>query len=219
MPHQAVLFDLDGTLADTLMDIAYCMNHVLGQFNLPGHAVPVYRNFVGDGVRLLVERALPPGQKHRTEQVLEVYLPYLIEHGADNAELYPGIANLLDSLTARGIALAVCSNKPHASTVDVVGKLMGDWSFAVVQGHTEPFEKKPAPDMALHICKQIGVEPADCLFVGDSDVDMQTAANAGMIGVGVAWGFRGAAEVRTAGAGHLIDQPMDLMSLLDGPGR
>ncbi len=214
MSTQAVLFDLDGTLADTLSDIAICMNHVLGQFNLPGHAVPVYRNFVGDGVRLLVERALPPGQKHRTDEVLKVYLPHLIEHGADNAELYPGIANLLDSLVARDLAIAVCSNKPHASTVDVVDKLMGDWSFALVQGHTEPFEKKPSPDMPLHICRQIDIDPADCLFVGDSNVDMQTAINAGMVGVGVGWGFRGADEVRTAGARHVIDQPMELIQLL-----
>ncbi len=211
----AVLFDLDGTLADTLDDIAFACNRILRQFGLPTHGREAYRYFVGEGVRRLIERAVPDGRADLVEPVLAEYLPYLIAHGADRATLYPGVAEMLDALAQRKVTMAVLSNKPHDSVTEVVAKLADRWRFDAVRGQRDPEPRKPDPTVALRIADQVNVAPGDCYFVGDTRVDMETATNAGMVGVGCLWGFRDRAELEHHGAKAIIAEPMQLLDVID----
>ena len=210
----AVIFDLDGTLADTLDDIAFALNRTLERFGLPTHPRDAYRYFVGDGVRVLIERAVPADRADLVEPILAEYLPYLVEHGADQATLYPGIADLLDALTARGIPFAVLSNKPHESTVEVVKKLADRWTFAAVRGQRDSEPRKPDPTIALDIARQLNVASANCFFVGDTRVDMETAVAAGMFAVGCLWGFRDREELEQFGAKAIIEHPVELLDVI-----
>ncbi len=213
-PVRAVLFDLDGTLADTLFDIADAMNRMLTQYGLPAHSENDYRHFVGDGVRQLIERALPTDRTDLLEPILAAYLPYLAEHGADHATLYPGIAEMLDALVKMEIPIAVCSNKVHDATRLCIDKLCAPWNFAEVRGATDGIPKKPDPQVALEIAGLLDAAAGDCLFVGDTNTDMKTANNAGMFAVGCTWGFRDRAELLETGALAIIDEPMQLMQLI-----
>ncbi len=213
---KAVLFDLDGTLADTLADIAFAMNRTLKSFDQPTHPIDAYRYFVGDGVRTLIERALADDQQHLVQPVLDVYMPYLMEHGADRAALYPGIAQMLDTLVEREVPIAVLSNKPHASACEVVMALASQWNWAVVRGQLDSEPHKPDPTGALAVAKKLNIEPADCFFVGDTRVDMETAVNAGMFGVGCTWGFRDREELEEYGAKVIIDTPKQLIDVVCG---
>lgn len=215
-PAGAVLFDLDGTLADTLFDIADAMNRMLAQHGQPTHELDAYRHFVGDGVRLLVERALPGDQQALVEPILAEYLPHLAEHGADHAALYPRIADMLDGLVERGLPIAVLSNKPDDATRLCIEKLCSRWTFSQVRGQIDGIPKKPEPNVALEIAESLGVAAGDCLFVGDTRTDMETANNAGMFAVGCTWGFRDRAELIEYGAHAIIDEPMQLMQLVVG---
>jgi len=214
----AIIFDLDGTLADTLHGIARTLNRVLDQFGLPSHPPEAYRRFVGNGVHKLVERALPPDQAHRTDEVLAVYRPLLHEHGAALSTVYAGIEPMLDALAQRRIPLAVLSNKPHDATVDVVNKLLGAGRFAEVRGHVEGRPVKPDPTVPRELLDRLDADPARSFYVGDSDVDVQTARNTGMVSVGVAWGLRGRAELEAEGADHVIDAAAELLNLVDHHG-
>lgn len=215
MPIRAIIFDLDGTLADTLDGIVDSLNSVLGEFGLPTHERDAYRRFIGDGVHKLVERALPDGKHHLAGDVLERYLPVLMTHGGEASRPYEGTDRLLDALTRSGTPFSVLSNKPHEPTVDVVARLFGGWRFAEVAGAKPSVPIKPDPTAALALADRMGVPANECAFVGDSDVDMETATNAGMIAVGAAYGLRGRDELQTAGARHLIDTPEQLIDLLD----
>lgn len=216
MRPAALLFDLDGTLLDTLDDLADAMNRVLAARGLPGHAVDAYRAFVGDGVAKLAERALPPGQ--RTPEVVVATVEAMrVEYArswAVRTHLYPGVAELLDAVTARGLPLAVLSNKPHAAAVAMVAHFLGRWPFGAVEGQREGGPRKPDPGTALAIAGHLGAPPEACVFVGDSAVDVRTAQGAGMVSVGVAWGFRGEAELRAAGVDHVLHAPRELLALL-----
>ncbi len=214
MPIGAIIFDLDGTLADTLDGIVDSLNSVLDEFGLPTHERDAFRRFIGDGVHKLVERALPDDKHHLAGDVLERYLPVLMTHGGEASRPYEGADRLLDALAASGTPFSVLSNKPHEPTVDVVARLFGQWRFAEVAGAKPGVPIKPDPTVALALAQHMGVAPGDCAFVGDSDVDMETARNAGMIAVGAAYGLRGRAELQAAGAHHLIDAPDELLRLI-----
>jgi phosphoglycolate phosphatase len=215
MTIQSVIFDLDGTLADTLDGIVASLNQVLEQFALPTHQHDAYRQFIGDGVVKLVQRALPADQQSLCDDVLEAYLPVLTLHGRELSKPYDGVDRVLDDLTRRGLPFAVLSNKPHEQTVDVVDHFFGRWSFQVVQGGQAGKPVKPDPQAALQIAEQMRVSAKACAFVGDSNVDIQTANSAGMIGVGAAYGLRGRDELIAAGADHIIETPIELIALLD----
>lgn len=214
MHIEAVIFDLDGTLADTLDGIAVSLNQVLQQFGFPIHDRQTYQGFIGDGVKKLVERALPPDRLNLRDEVLEAYLPLLTIRGRELSRPYEGIDRVLDELTRRGLPFAVLSNKPHEQTVDVVAHLFSDWSFRVVRGWKAGCQLKPDPRVAIEIATDLGVPSSHCAFVGDSGVDMQTAINAKMIGIGAAYGLRGRDELIAAGANHIIDRPIELLELI-----
>lgn len=219
MGARAVLFDLDGTLVDTLDDIAEAMNHALAAHGLPGHPPDAYRELVGEGVDRLVERALPPDRAELHEEVTAELRDYYVDHMLDRSEPYPGIPPLLDALAERGVPMAVLSNKPEEATRWMVRSLLGGWPFAAVVGEVEGVPRKPDPRGALDIAASVGVPPPEWLYLGDTRTDMETARAAGMHPVGALWGFRDRDELLAHGARTLIERPAELLGLLDGAAR
>lgn len=217
--YAAALFDLDGTLVDSLADIGGAVNHALASHGLPVHPIEAYRSFVGEGVRRLVERALPVGQLELATTVLVAYRRHYAEHLLVHTAPFPGIAALLDALVARGLRLAVLSNKPDDATRTIVRALFSRWSPEPVHGERPGVPRKPDPTAALEIAGALGVEPERCLFIGDSGIDMRTARNAGMLPVGVLWGLRSAEELTRSGAHALIAHPLELLGLIEGQGE
>lgn len=213
MTVQAILFDLDGTLVDSLADIGDSMNAVLAELGLPTHAPDVYRVIVGDGARALAQRALPPDAQGRLDEVLARYKAHYAAHPVVRSRPYDGIVPMLETLVARGIPLGVVTNKPHELAVEIVARLLPGTPFAAVLGQRDGLPHKPDPAGPLSIARALDVEPARTLFVGDTDTDMRTATNAEMIPVGVLWGFRGEAELRLHGARHIVRTPAEIVSL------
>lgn len=209
----AVIFDLDGTLADTLLDIARSVNHALVAHGEPDHPLPAYRDMIGAGAENLIRRALREERRYRTAEVLATYGGHYSEHLLDHTRPFAGIYALLDVLVQRGVKLAVLSNKPDAPTKRLVDALFAKYPFSPVFGERAGIPKKPDPTSALEVARLMNSKPERCLFVGDSAIDMATAANAGMVGVGVTWGFR-PEELLPSGARHLISTPGALLPLL-----
>ena len=218
MTHRkCVLFDLDGTLVDSLADLANSMNRVLTRQGLPPHPVQAYRYFVGNGITKLVQRALPAEAQRQNliqDCVQKMRQEYAL-HWADTTRPYPGITQLLDTLATLGIQMAILSNKPDELTQEVVRKLLPEWDFAAVAGARETIPKKPDPAGALRIANLLHHEPADFLYLGDTNTDMQTARAAGMFAIGALWGFRTADELKEHGAQALLAVPMELCPLLN----
>jgi phosphoglycolate phosphatase len=220
MSSPAVLFDLDGTLLDTLDDIADSANRALVTQGFPAHPNEDFRRFIGDGVQMLVRRALPEDRRD-DETIARVVVAYRDEYaiGWDvKTRPYPGIAELLDELAGRKVQLAVLSNKPDEFTRLCVAGYLGRWPFRVVLGQREDLPRKPDPTGALRVAAELGVTPAQCYFIGDSVADMTMARRAGMHAVGVAWGFQPVDVLREAGAETIVDRPTDLLPILDHEG-
>ncbi len=220
MTFQAVLFDLDGTLLDTLDDLADATNHALRELGFAEHPVEAFKYFIGDGVDNLVRRVLPP--EHRDTATLLQCGQQMRKHYAQcwatKTRPYPGILELLDALSVRGVPMAILSNKPDEFTKLCVARLLPDWYFKVVVGASDRLPKKPDPAGALEIAAQLHLPPAAVLYLGDTNTDMQTAVAAGMFPVGALWGFRTAEELTTHGAKVLLPKPQDLLELLlNGP--
>jgi phosphoglycolate phosphatase len=216
MEFRALLFDLDGTLLDTLGDLANSMNAVLEGRGLPRHEKDAYKQFVGDGMEMLVRRALP--ESHRGEQLVEACLLAMRNEYSgrwpETTRPYVGIAELLDALRVRRLRMAILSNKPDDFTREMVTALLTPWRFDAVVGARPEAPKKPDPTVALAIARDLGIPPARILYVGDSGTDMRTAVSAGMFPVGALWGFRAAEELEANGARVLISRPMDLLRFL-----
>ena len=216
MKFKAVLFDLDGTLLDTLDDLADSMNAVLEASGYPVHDVEAYKYFVGNGLRNLTERCLPG--EHRTPAEIDFHLDKLRkEYEArwdKKTRPYRGIPELLDALAGKGIKIAVLSNKADEFAVRVVKKLLPDWRFEAVVGEKPGYPKKPDPSGAIAIAAQLGIPCNEFLYLGDTNVDMKTAVSAGMYAVGALWGFRKADELAEGGARVLIPEPAALLDLL-----
>ena len=213
---KAILFDLDGTLLNTIDDLAFSVNTILSKHGFPTHEVEAYKYFVGNGARLMVSRAMPESERSEemiaqcVAEVREVYN----EHMLDKTCAYDGIAELLDELVRRKIRLAVLSNKPDRATLLLVEKYLGTERFAVVRGAIDGVALKPEPQASLLIAQALNVEPSQCLHVGDSGTDMLTAKNSGMTGIGVLWGFRQKDELLENGAQHVISAPGELLDML-----
>lgn len=212
----AVIFDLDGTLLYSLNEIAAAGNGALTRLGYPVHPEEAYCNFVGAGAKTLAWRILP--EEKRCHENYDALIPVLLEEFERvlNTIAYPyaGILEVLEKLASAGKTLAVLSNKPEEFTKVVVDKFFPGVDFFAVHGGRQDIPLKPAPDSALKIAEAIGVAPEQTVFVGDSDVDIQTALNARMIPIGAAWGFRGGEELVRAGAKIVFDSPSDLAKLL-----
>jgi len=216
LKYKAVLFDLDGTLIDSVEDIGDAANRVLSNRNLPTHPVSTYRLFVGEGVKVLFTRALPA--EKRNQDFIDTCLKEFIEDYRHNynvkSKLYDGIPELLDTLKARSLKIAVLSNKPDSITKDCVASLLATWNFDVVFGQRDSVPRKPDPQGAFEVAEKLAIPPSDFLYLGDTAVDMKTAVAAGMFPVGVLWGFRPLSELAENGAKTIIDAPAQLLDLL-----
>lgn len=208
------MFDLDGTLADTLDDIAAAANFAFSQLGQPTQTLERFRYLAGQGLERLFTDALPQSEHARVGEYMLLFKAYYAEHNMDTTCLYPGIAQLLDAIQARGLKLAILTNKPDKAAHELTKKLMSQWQFDVVLGHRDPYPVKPDPTSALAICGELGVKPEDWLYVGDTSVDMLTARNAGMFAVGVLWGFRDEPELRQSGADVIVSTAQQIIELL-----
>jgi len=212
-----VIFDLDGTLLDTLEGLAFATNRALEAMGFAVHPVEAYRYFLGDGVRMKAFKALPEG--HRDDASIDKCVAIgnaeYAKYWRGNTKLYEGIAELLSGLAERGISMSVLSNKPDELTKVTVEMLLGEWPFDMVCGQKDGTPRKPEPDGALKICEQVGIRPGEFLYLGDTDTDMQTANAAGMYAVGVLWGFRDAEELVANGAKMVVERPGEVIKLLD----
>lgn len=215
MNKQLVIFDLDGTLLDTVADLANATNQALVRCGYPPHPTEAYYRFVGNGINKLFARALP--EEARTEENVQhiraLFIPYYNEHNADDSRPYPGIVELLTHLQNQGIQLAVASNKYQQATAKLVGHFFPDIRFAAVYGQREGIPIKPDPAIVNDILSVTGISRARALYVGDSGVDMQTARNASVESAGVIWGFRDEEELRVNGADHIIHSAKDILKL------
>jgi phosphoglycolate phosphatase len=217
MKFQAVVFDLDGTLLDTLADIADAMNAALARMGFPGHETDAYKYLTGDGVRALAERSIPEQARSETafaDCIREFRLEYAARWGTKTRP-FPGINGLLAELTRRGFKLSVLSNKLEEFARRAVLDFLPGIDFRFVIGAKSELPPKPYPAGALLIARGLDIPPAGIIYLGDTGVDMQTAIRAGMYPVGVLWGFRDEKELRENGAKSLIRSPLELLGLID----
>jgi phosphoglycolate phosphatase len=212
MHIQAICFDLDGTLLDTLTDIGNAANAALLKFDLPTHPLESYRCFVGEGATRLMEQVLPQAcaSEKWCDQLLEAFEEEYTLSWQQHTCPYAGIANLLDELTQTTWPLTVLSNKPDAFTQQCVRHFLGGWPFEIVRGQRTGVPRKPDPAGIKLIAQDLGLPVEALCLVGDTSVDMQTAMNAGSYPVGVSWGFRKAEELREHGARLVVDSPAEL---------
>jgi len=212
MNNHTFIFDLDGTLLDTLGDLAASVNYALRQYGLPEHSLDDVRRFVGNGVRLLMERAVPGGATHPDfEAVFATFRQYYMEHALDTTRPYEGIPEVLCELQQRGCRLAVVSNKMMAATQELVAHFFPEVEVAIGEDEAAGILKKPAPDTVFEALRQLGVDCCDAVYVGDSDVDLQTARNSGIPCISVLWGFRDRDFLLAHGATRFVERPEELL--------
>ena len=216
MKYKAVIFDLDGTLLDTIEDLSDSMNVSLEKMGFPGHTTESYKMFVGDGVRMLAQRALP--QDACSSENIDLCLRFMDKEYNmrlfEKTRPYEGIENLLDGLCSKNVKIAVLSNKLNQFTGTIIAKLLPNWKFEVVFGERPGIPKKPDPSGAIEIAEIMGISPENILYLGDTSIDMKTANSAGMHSVGATWGFRSREELLSSGAKAIIDAPLELLDLL-----
>ena len=214
---KAVVFDLDGTLSDSVLSIAYCANRALQKYGLQTFYTKRYQYFVGDGAAELIRRTLANQETDRSDLYEEVKAEYDKLFAVDcmyQVKPYAGIPELLSELKGRGIRVAVLSNKPHPNTCKVIHDLFGDAVFDVIQGQTPEINQKPSPDGVFLIAAALGIAVEELLYVGDTNTDMQTGKNAGAFTVGVLWGFRDRKELEENHADAIIARPLELLDYL-----
>ena len=215
MTYKAIIFDLDGTLVNSIEDIADAMNMVLKEHNYPTHSYSTYKTLVGSGIRSLVVNALPETFRNDAQvntcfdEMMSIYK----NQCTSKTKPYDGIVELLDYLKSKELKLSILSNKADALTKKVVSALFPNY-FEPVLGLKVEADKKPNPVVALEICNVLGVLPNETIFIGDTGIDIQTAINANMLAVGVNWGFRDEKELIANGAKHILNNPLDLVSVL-----
>ena len=215
MRYDTFIFDLDGTLLDTLGDLAAAVNYALRSHGMPEHSLDDVRRFVGNGVRRLMERAIPEGADNPLfDDTFATFRQYYMAHSLDTTRPYDGIPETLAELKSRGCHIAVVSNKMMAATVELCRHFFPDIvEVAIGEHETEGIRKKPAPDTVFAALRQLGVGKEQAVYVGDSDVDIQTAANAGLPCISVLWGFREKDFLIQHGATTFISAPSDLLNL------
>lgn len=211
--YKAAIFDLDGTLLDTLADIGNAANDVLTDRGHATHDLDAYRQFIGDGVATLFKRILPDGTS-TPEVIADCVLEFGVTYGRrwnENSQLYSGVEELLSELVQRSVPIAILSNKPHDFVGVCVAEFLSAWPFDPVLGQRDGVPRKPDSAGVLEVCEAFGVAPKECVYVGDSSVDMLTARNSGAMAVGVAWGFRPVEELVEYGAARILESPSQLL--------
>nr|WP_294925566.1 HAD family hydrolase [uncultured Flavobacterium sp.] len=215
MKYKGIIFDLDGTLVNSLEDIADSMNKVLQGLNYPTHSYDVFQYFIGSGLRNTVSKALPAS--NNSDEQIEICLERMVKGYSESCTLktkpYEGIIELLDTLATRNIKVAVFSNKADELTKKIATEIFPDY-FNTAVGLSVESLKKPNPSKALEISKNWNLKPEEVIFVGDSDIDMQTAVNANMFPVGVTWGYRTEEELKASGAKLVLHNPTELINVL-----
>ena len=216
MKYEAVIFDLDGTLLNTLGDLADTVNSGLSSMGFPMHTMASYKYFVGEGREMLARKTLP--EAHRDQAMVDRLVEYInVEYGRRwrrNTRPYADIPELLDALAEIHIKMAILSNKPHDFAEAMVSSLLAKWNFECIIGASPDMPRKPDPSVALRIAESMKIDPALCIFTGDSDIDMKTATAAGMLAAGALWGFRTREELLEGGARELLEHPLDLLRIL-----
>ena len=217
MCFEAILFDLDGTLLDTLEDLGNAANRVLEKYDFPTHPLDTYRYFVGDGAAVLMKRALP--ENKRDIDIIGVCVQtFREEYGKSwnvKTRPYDGVPEMLDALSTHGLKMAVLSNKPDEFTKRCVTEFLPKWNFDMVLGQSNLMPLKPDPKGALEIARCLNIIPSHFIYLGDTAIDMKTAIAAGMYPVGALWGFRTGKELLESGARALIKRPQEILNLLD----
>ena len=214
---KACIFDLDGTLTNTLESMTYSVNLTLKEMGLSQITKDQCRMFVGNGARVLIEESLKVSgdpKASRIEEGMKIYGRIFDQNCTYHVTPYEGIPEMLKVLKDRGIHLAVLSNKPDRQTVKVVKEIFGDNIFDYAQGQKDGIRRKPAPDGVWYLMEQMQVSKEECLYIGDSEVDAATGKNAGLKTIGVLWGFRDRKTLETAGADHLIERPEELLQFV-----
>ncbi|ACL76442.1 HAD family hydrolase [Ruminiclostridium cellulolyticum] len=220
MKYTTVLFDLDGTLINSLEDLAESANEALTKHGFKAHPLEAYKKFVGNGVRNLIKSATPDGTEDSVvDMILEDYRKIYNKNYVNKTRVYAGIHEMLENLKKVGVKMGVCSNKPHKPTNEIVEKLLGNKYFDVVFGEREGIPRKPDPASLIEAAEKLGVVPSQTIYVGDSGGDMESANRAGMLAVGVLWGFREQDELKSCGGKILIASPSELVDFVTGDNR
>jgi phosphoglycolate phosphatase len=215
MNKKTIIFDLDGTLIDSLQNISICANKVLKELHYPTHKMEDFKYFIGDGAKELMRRCLPQDlNNQQIEEALELFKQYYSHNIHSDTKVFDGIYDILEEFTQKGYSLNILSNKPHEFTIQYYEKLFAKYNFDEVYGQKDNTPKKPDPTTALNIAKKLKKAPKEIFFVGDTSTDMQTAKNSAMIAIGVLWGIRDENELRKNGADHIIKQPKELLDII-----
>jgi phosphoglycolate phosphatase len=213
---KAIIFDLDGTLLDTLTDIMESVNNVLDKYEFPTHKMQAYKYFIGNGIEVLTRKAFP---KDITESEFRNYFQEVKQEYESRQTLrtkpYNGIEEMLNKLLEKGISISILSNKPDEFAKPTVKHFFPNIKFDIVFGSRNGVERKPSPDAVFEILEKLNFQKEDCFFVGDTAIDMQTSVNAGVDGIGVSWGFRTIEELQENGAKHIIDTPNEIFELIN----
>lgn len=214
--YKAIIFDLDGTLLNTIEDITDSLNIALAQENLPTHSVEETKAFVGSGVKIMVERATKglDCSEEQKKNVLDVYMKEYALRQAIKTRPYEGMIEVLKDIQKENVLIGLLSNKPHQDTLRVVDHYYGLSLFNVVLGQREGVPIKPDPTALFEIMRDLKVEPSECIFVGDSDVDMLTATNAKIAKIGVLWGFRNREVLKQCQADYIVENPQEILDIL-----
>ena len=215
MKFKAVIFDLDGTLVDSLEDLADSANEALTKYSFSGHPVSAYKKFIGNGVRQLIKSAAPAGTPDSVlESILAEYRIIYNRNYINKTRPYDNTVKMLSSFRELGIKMGVCSNKPQKPTIEIVEKILGTEYFEVVFGEREGIPRKPDPAALLEAADIMGMDPQKIIYLGDSGGDMEAARNAGMYAAGALWGFRSREELEEYGAQVLFSKPLDLVDFI-----
>lgn len=216
--YKACIFDLDGTLTDSVESIAYSANRAISEFGFEPNPVEAYKQFAGDGADKMLERSLIAAGDSNLEyigQVKQKYREFFEKDCMYKVKPYDGIVELLEILKEKNIKIAVLSNKPHNRVVDVIEALFGKDYFDILMGQSKHIKRKPSPDGALIIADELGLLTSECIYIGDTNTDMITGKSANMFTVGVTWGFRDRQELEENHADHIIDSPLQLLEIED----
>ena len=216
MQFKAICFDLDGTLLDSLADLASCTNKILLNRGFPEHPEAAYRYFVGEGAKMLMTRVLPEEVRNKSliEECRQDFEATYRECWDEQTVPYENIPELLNALQRRKLKLTVLSNKPHEFTLLAVNKLLPSWYFDMILGQRDGVPRKPDPAGMLEICEKLKIPPGSFIYLGDTATDMKTSVAAGCFSVGVLWGFRSEEELRDNGANAIVKDPLDLLEML-----